>query len=298
VYRDFAESDAARPVICGRKSQSEKFAGALSSYAIEAMMGDKRALQAGTSHNLGQNFAKAFDIQYLDKDNTLQYCWTTSWGLSTRIIGAIIMVHGDDQGLKLPPVLAPVQVVVVPIYKSDEEKGPVMETVEQVRAALGGTRLKVDDREEYSPGYKFNDWELRGVPLRIEVGPKDVAAGRVILARRDVPGKTGKAAVVMELVAARVEEMLAAIQQSLFDTALKFRQDNTRQVESYEELKEAVEDGFALAWWCGDGEEEAQIQVETKATTRCFPLEQPGGEGKCVICGRAASEQMVFAKAY
>jgi prolyl-tRNA synthetase len=298
VYRDFAESDAAVPVICGRKSESEKFAGALSSYAIEAMMGDKRALQAGTSHNLGQNFAKAFDIQYLDKDNTLQYCWTTSWGLSTRIIGAIIMVHGDDQGLKLPPVLAPVQVVVVPIYKSDEEKGPVMEMVEQVRAALGGTRLKVDDREEYSPGYKFNDWELRGVPLRIEVGPKDVAAGRVILARRDVPGKTGKAAVVMEQVAARVEEMLAAIQQSLFDTALKFRQDNTRQVESYEELKEAVEDGFALAWWCGDGEEEAQIQVETKATTRCFPLEQPGGEGKCVICGRAASEQMVFAKAY
>jgi prolyl-tRNA synthetase len=298
VYRDFAESDAAVPVICGRKSESEKFAGALSSYAIEAMMGDKRALQAGTSHNLGQNFAKAFDIQYLDKDNTLQYCWTTSWGLSTRIIGAIIMVHGDDQGLKLPPVLAPVQVVVVPIYKSDEEKGPVMEMVEQVRAALGGTRLKVDDREEYSPGYKFNDWELRGVPLRIEVGPKDVAAGRVILARRDVPGKTGKAAVVMEQVAARVEGMLAAIQQSLFDTALKFRQDNTRQVESYEELKEAVEDGFALAWWCGDGEEEAQIQVETKATTRCFPLEQPGGEGKCVICGRAASEQMVFAKAY
>jgi prolyl-tRNA synthetase len=298
VYRDFAENDAAVPVVCGRKSEAEKFAGALTSYSIEAMMGDKRALQAGTSHNLGQNFARAFDIQYLDKDNTLQYCWTTSWGLSTRMVGAIVMVHGDDQGLKLPPVLAPTQVVVVPIYKDDGEKGPVLEAVERVRTALTGVRLKVDDREEYSPGYKFNDWELRGVPLRIEIGPKDVAAGRVVLARRDMPGKAGKSAVALERLSARVEEMLAAIQKDMFDTALKFRQENTCQVESYEELKGAVENGFALAWWCGDSGEEAQVQEETKATTRGFPLEQPGGEGKCVICGRAAKEQVIFARAY
>jgi prolyl-tRNA synthetase len=298
VYRDFAENDAAVPVVCGRKSEAEKFAGALTSYSIEAMMGDKRALQAGTSHNLGQNFARAFDIQYLDKDNTLQYCWTTSWGLSTRMVGAIVMVHGDDQGLKLPPVLAPIQVVVVPIYKDDGEKGPVLEAVERVRTALTGVRLKVDDREEYSPGYKFNDWELRGVPLRIEIGPKDVAAGRVVLARRDMPGKAGKSAVALERLSARVEEMLAAIQKDMFDTALKFRQENTCQVESYEELKGAVENGFALAWWCGDSGEEAQVQEETKATTRGFPLEQPGGEGKCVICGRAAKEQVIFARAY
>lgn len=298
VYRDFAESDAAVPVICGRKSETEKFAGALASYSIEAMMGDKKALQAGTSHNLGQNFAKAFDIQYLDKSNSLQHCWTTSWGLSTRIIGAIIMVHGDDQGMKMPPALAPVQVVVVPIYKDDAEKGPVMEAVEQVRAALSGVRLKVDDREEYSPGYKFNDWELRGAPLRIEIGPKDVARNQVVLARRDVPGKSGKSVASLEQVAAQVKETLAAIQKNLFDTALKFRQENTRQVESYRELQEAVEEGFALAWWCGDKQEEAQVQEETRATTRNFPLAQPGGEGKCVICGRAAKEQVIFARAY
>jgi prolyl-tRNA synthetase len=298
VYRDFSESDAAVPVVCGRKSESEKFAGALTSYSIEAMMGDKRALQAGTSHNLGQNFAKAFDIQYLDSNNTLQYCWTTSWGLSTRMIGAIIMVHGDDQGVKMPPVLAPIQVVVVPIYKGDEEKGPVMEAVERVRAALAGVRLKVDDREEYSPGYKFNDWELRGVPLRIEIGPKDVAAGQVVLARRDMPGRGGKSVVALERLSARAGEMLATIQKDMFEAALKFRQENTRQVESYEELKQAVEEGFALAWWCGDGEEEARVQEETKATTRCFPLQQPGGEGKCLICGRTAKEQVIFARAY
>ena len=192
IYADFAEEDAAIPVIRGRKSETEKFAGAVASYSIEAMMGDTKALQSGTSHNLGQNFAKAFDIQYLDKNNELQYCWTTSWGLSTRFIGAIIMTHGDDQGLILPPRLAPIQVVIVPIFKNDEEKSLVMPVVQKIAAELAGIRVKVDDRTEVTPGFKFNDWEMRGVPLRIEIGPKDVEKGSVALARRDKPGREGK----------------------------------------------------------------------------------------------------------
>ncbi|HEY7542616.1 MAG TPA: proline--tRNA ligase, partial [Methylomirabilota bacterium] len=190
VYTDFAVNEAAVPVIPGVKSQSEKFAGALHSYTIEAMMGDKRALQAGTSHNLGQNFAKAFNIQYLDRDNQLQHCWTTSWGLSTRFIGAIIMVHGDDQGLILPPRLAPYQVVVVPIYRSDAERVTVLEAAGRVKTQLatGGVRVRLDERDGVTPGFKFNDWEMRGVPLRIEVGPRDVEKRQVVLARRDMPG--------------------------------------------------------------------------------------------------------------
>ncbi len=192
VYADFAISDAAVPVVPGLKSEKEKFAGAVRSYSIEAMMGDTRALQAGTSHFLGQNFAKAFDIQFLDWNNELQYVWTTSWGFSTRFIGAIIMIHGDDQGLILPPKLAPYQIVIVPIFKSDTEQSRVMEAVERIRMELSQFRVKVDDRSEVTPGFKFNDWELRGVPLRIEVGPKDIEKGTVTVARRDVPGKGGK----------------------------------------------------------------------------------------------------------
>jgi prolyl-tRNA synthetase len=194
IYADFAVNEAAIPVIPGRKSESERFAGANETYSIEAMMGDGKALQAGTSHNLGQNFAKAFDIRYLDKTGELQYCWTTSWGLSTRFIGAIIMVHGDDKGLVLPPRLAPIQVVIVPIFKSDEEKAIVMETAQRVRAEFvaADIRVKIDERDGVTPGFKFNDWEMRGVPLRVEIGPKDVANGTVALARRDKSGKEGK----------------------------------------------------------------------------------------------------------
>jgi prolyl-tRNA synthetase len=194
VYTDLAARDAAIPVIPGRKSAAERFAGADQTYSIEAMMGDGKALQSGTSHNLGQNFAKAFEIRYLDKNGQLQHCWTTSWGLSTRFIGAIIMVHGDDQGLILPPRLAPFQVVIVPIYKSDEERASVLENAQRLRKELIGTgvRVKVDEREGMSPGFKFNDWEMRGVPLRVELGPKDVAKNSVVLARRDRPGKEGK----------------------------------------------------------------------------------------------------------
>ena len=200
TYTRFAIDDAAVPVIPGRKSATEKFAGAVHSYSIEAMMGDTKALQAGTSHLLGQNFAKAFNIQFSDENNNLQYCWTTSWGVSTRFIGAIIMTHGDDQGLILPPKLAPIQVVIVPIYKNDEERAKVMPMVETLQTALSDFRIKVDDRNEVTPGFKFNDWEMRGVPLRLEVGPKDVEKNSVMAARRDIPGRDGKSFLPMEQI--------------------------------------------------------------------------------------------------
>jgi len=301
VYNDFAVDEAAVPVVPGRKSESEKFAGADASYSIEAMMGDKKALQAGTSHNLGQNFAKAFDIKYLDKDNELKHCWTTSWGFSTRFIGAIIMVHGDDQGLVLPPRLAPIQVVIVPIYKSDEEKGKVLAAATRLKAMLQGEmRVKLDDREEVSPGYKFNDWELRGVPLRIEIGPKDVDKNQVVLARRDVPGKAGKSFVSQDerVLFDGAREMLDTIQADLHRRALTFREDNTHRPQTYDEFRQVVEEAWAMAWWCGERECEAQIKQDTKATTRNLPMDQPGGEGVCIHCGKPAKEQAIFARAY
>jgi prolyl-tRNA synthetase len=300
IYADFAERDAAVPVIPGRKSESEKFAGADVTYSIEAMMGDGKALQSGTSHNLGQNFAKAFEIRYLDKNGVLQHCWTTSWGLSTRFVGAIIMVHGDDQGLILPPRLAPHQLVIVPIYKTDEERATVLENAQRLRKELAdaGIRVKMDEREGMSPGFKFNDWEMRGVPLRLELGPKDVAKGSVVLARRDRPGKEGKSFVAQQGIAAAVANMLDEIQKSLYDRALEFRKSNTFEPANYEEFKKAVEKGFAFSWWCGNENCEVKIKEETKATMRCIPLEQPGGAGKCIHCGGAAKEKAIFAKAY
>jgi prolyl-tRNA synthetase len=300
IYTDFAANEAAIPVIPGRKSQSERFAGADATYSIEAMMGDGKALQAGTSHNLGQNFAKAFEIRYLDQAGALQYCWTTSWGLSTRFIGAIIMVHGDDQGLILPPRLAPHQVVVVPIFKNEEEKALVFEAAKKIREQLlkADIRVKVDEREGQSPGFKFNDWEMRGVPLRMELGPKDVAKGSVVLARRDRPGKEGKAFVPQQGIAASVKQTLEEIQTALYDRALAFRKANTVEPADYGEFKAAVEKGFAFSWWCGQGGCEEKIKDETKATMRCIPLEQPGGSGKCVYCGAPATDKAIFAKAY
>ncbi len=295
---DFAVNEAAVPVIPGRKSQAEKFAGAANSYTIEAMMGDTRALQAGTSHNLGQNFAKAFDIQYLDTQNTQQFCWTTSWGLSTRFIGAIIMTHGDDQGLILPPRLAPIQVVIVPIFRSDAEKALVMPVVERVSQDLREFRVQVDDRTEVTPGFKFNDWELRGVPLRIEIGPKDVEKGSVAIARRDIPGKAGKSFVSQDQLAGQVAAMLVDIQANLLEKARKFRDDHIFDPKDYAELKEVVQNGWAFSWWCGDATCEAKIKEDTKATTRCIPLDQPGGSGRCIHCGQPASEKAYFAKAY
>src|SRR5579864_7340015 len=243
IYADFAVNEAAIPVIPGRKSQSERFAGADATFSIEAMMGDGKALQAGTSHNLGQNFAKAFEIRYLDQAGALQHCWTTSWGLSTRFIGAIIMVHGDDQGLILPPRLAPYQVVIVPIFKSDEEKAQVFEAAKKIREQLvkANIRVKVDEREGQSPGFKFNDWEMRGVPLRMEIGPKDVAKGSVVLARRDKPGRDGKTFVSQDGIAGSVQELLVEIQKALFDRALAFRELNTSVPKDFDEFRAAVE---------------------------------------------------------
>ncbi len=308
VYTDFAMREAAIPVIPGRKSDAEKFAGADITYALEAMMADGKALQFCTSHNLGQNFAKAFEIRYLDKTGVLQHCWTTSWGLSTRTVGAIIMVHGDDQGLILPPRLAPHQLVIVPIFKTDEEKTIVLETAHRLRKELvsAGIRVKMDEREGTSPGFKFNDWEMRGVPLRMELGPKDVAKGTVVLARRDRPGKEGKSFVPQEGIAVTVAAMLEEIQKALFDRALAFREANTAEPANYDEFKTAVEKGFAFSWWCGVAECEAKIKEETKATMRCIPLDQTlgtgrsaaGGTGKCVYCGQPAKEKAIFAKAY
>jgi len=300
VYTDFAVREAAIPVIPGRKSAAERFAGADQTYSIEAMMGDGKALQSGTSHNLGQNFAKAFEIRYLDKGGVLQHCWTTSWGLSTRFVGAIIMVHGDDQGLILPPRLAPFQLVIVPIFKTDEEKASVLENAQRLRRELvdAGIRVKMDEREGMSPGFKFNDWEMRGVPLRMELGPKDVAKGSVVLARRDRPGKEGKAFVPQQGIAASVKQTLEEIQTALYDRALAFRKANTVEPADFGEFKAAVEKGFALSWWCGQGGCEEKIKDETKATMRCIPLEQPGGSGKCVYCGAPATDKAIFAKAY
>ena len=298
VYADFAINDGAIPVVKGRKSESEKFAGAVNSFSIEAMMGDTRALQAGTSHNLGQNFAKAFEIQYSDKNNELQYVWTTSWGLSTRFVGAVIMTHGDDQGLVLPPKLAPFQIVIVPIYKNDDEKAKVMPVLAQVESELQGFRLKVDRREEVTPGFKYNDWEMRGVPLRIEIGPRDVEKGTLAFARRDLPGKAGKSFVQRSQLEAQVAEALQSIQASLYERALAFRWSNTSEPKDYAELQQIVQNGWAYAFWCGDPVCEAKIKDETKATTRCIPLEQVKGEGTCVICGKPATEKAIFGRSY
>ncbi len=299
VYADFAINDAAIPVIRGRKSDAEKFAGAVTSYTIEGMMGDKRALQSGTSHFLGQNFARAFDIKYLDVNNELQYVWTTSWGVSTRMVGAVVMVHGDDQGLILPPKLAPLQVVVVPIWRDDEQRTVVLAAAAQVKAALEpSVRLKVDDREEFSPGWKFNDWEMRGVPLRIEIGPRDVAQGQVTLARRDRPGKEGKTTAPLDGLTTAVPALLSTIQSDMLERALAFRQANTFYPENLEGLCQAAVEGFAMAWWCGSPTCEAQVKEETGATIRCIPLEQEKGHGRCAICGQPATERAIFARAY
>jgi prolyl-tRNA synthetase len=308
VYSDFAVSDAAIPVIPGAKSEAEKFAGADVTYAIEAMMGDGKALQAGTSHFLGQNFAKAFDVKYLDQNGMQQHCWTTSWGLSTRFIGAIIMVHGDDQGLVLPPKLAPIQVVIVPIFKTEDEKALVLKTAKELKARLiqASLRVTLDEREGFSPGWKFNDWEMRGVPLRVELGPKDVAKQAAMLARRDRPGREGKTSASLADLPATIEKLLAEIQQALFDKALAFRRANTFEAKTYDEFKNAVERGFALAHWCGASECEEKVKEETRATMRCIPLDPSAvlghsagdGSGACVYCAKPATAKAIFARAY
>ena len=299
VYADFVEKEMAIPVIKGLKSEKEKFPGALRSYCIEAMMQDGRALQAGTSHNLGQNFARAFDITYTDQQNTIQYAWTTSWGVSTRLIGALIMTHSDDEGLVIPPRLAPTQVVVVPIYRNDVERSMVMEAVQRMTAEWKGRlRFKIDDRDNLTPGFKFNEWELKGVPIRVEIGPKDIEKGSVAIARRDQPGREGKSFVPQDGLTDRLTALLEEIQQALYQRALTFREDHTADVATYDELKQQVERGFARCYWAGTTEDEKRIQEETRATIRCIPLDQPQQAGRCVYTGKETSQQVIFARAY
>jgi len=297
VYTDFAVNEAAVPVIPGVKSQSEKFAGALHSYTIEAMMGDKRALQAGTSHNLGQNFAKAFNIQYLDRDNQLQHCWTTSWGLSTRFIGAIIMVHGDDQGLILPPRLAPHQVVIVPIYRSDSERSNVLEAAGRVKTQLatGGVRVRLDERDGLTPGFKFNDWEMRGVPLRIEVGPRDLAQRQAILVPR-VGGE--KRIAPLDRIAEAVFAALADVQQTLSRQAKAFLDSHIVSAATVEEVVAAIaaHRGFVRLQWCGEDACEVTLRRESGASPRLIPVDAPAGA--CVVCGNRSRHVVYYARGY
>ena len=300
IYADFAVNEAALPVIKGTKSETERFAGAQITTSIEGMMQDKRALQSATSHYFGQNFAKAFEIQYLDQNNTLQFCETTSWGLSTRMIGAIIMTHGDDQGLVLPPRLAPIQAVIVPIFKKEDEKVKVMAVADRVYQELktAGIRVKMDDRDNVSSGFKFNDWEMRGVPVRVEIGPKDVEKESVALARRDRPGREGKSFVPQTGLAATVSLLLSEIQDSLLKRATEFRDANIHNPKDYDELKQVVQDGWAFSYWCESKECETRVKEETKATTRNIPFDQPEKEGICIVCGKPSKRKVYFAKAY
>ncbi len=298
VYRSFAEEELAIPVIAGRKSENEKFAGALRTYSIEAMMGDGKALQSATSHNLGTNFAKGFDIQFLDSDGQRKYCATTSWGLSTRVIGGLIMVHGDNAGLILPPHVAPYQVVIVPIWRKDADKAAVSEVVTRLEKLLKGkVRVKVD-MSENSPGWKFNEWEMRGVPVRLEIGPRDVQNNSVVLVRRD---NRAKEPVSVDALETRLPELLEEVQQALFDRALAFREKNTFFTESYDEFKQIIEQrGFARVKWAEDSAAEAAIKEETKATLRVIPFDQPEGgvTGASIYTGKPATCEAIFARAY
>ncbi len=300
VYATFAEEFAAVPVLRGQKTDKEKFAGALYTLCVEAIMKDSRALQWGTSHNLGQNFAKAFDVKYQTETGEREYVWATSWGVSTRMIGGIIMAHGDDKGLRLPPKLAPIQVVLVPIYYGDDERQGVLAKAAELAADLSQEfRVKVDDRENYKPGWKFNEWEMKGVPLRIELGPRDLAANHVMVARRD-KGPKEKQAIGMDGLKEAVRSLLADIQQSMFQDALKFREDNSHMIDTYDELKTVLDEqgGFLYAHWCGSGDCEQAVQDQTKATIRCIPFDQPEEAGSCIYCGKPSTMRVPFAKAY
>lgn len=297
VYRDYIEKDLAIPVIVGRKTEKEKFAGALHTYTLEALMADGKVLQVGTSHNLGQNFAKAFNIKFLDEDQKEKYVWQTSWGTTTRLVGALVMVHGDERGLKLPPKVAPVQVIIVPIM-FDKTKKEVLEKAESIRTVLKKDfRVETDSRDGYTPGWKFNEWEMRGVPLRLEIGPKDMAQGQVMLARRDTGKKT---AVKEENLVETVRKLLDSIQENLFTRAKKFLKENISETSNYNEFKKIIEKqrGLIKTYWCGSKDCEDKIKEETKASIRCIPFEQEEASGKCIYCGKKSSTLVYFARAY
>jgi prolyl-tRNA synthetase len=304
VYRKFVEEFLAIPLIVGRKSAAERFPGAVETYAIEGLMGDGRALQCGTSHFLGQNFSKAFETRYLDDQNQMQFVWQTSWGVSTRLLGAIVMVHGDDQGLRLPPAVASTQAVIVPIWRKADEGEKVLAAARSVFDSLeqAGIRTRLDVREGLTPGFKFNDWEMRGVPVRIEIGPRDVASGEAVVARRDRSGPSAKSKASMATIAETVSVMLGEIQTSLYAQAKTAMIANTRKFDDYAAFKKHMETegggGFADLYWCGNPVCETRIRQEGKATCRAIPLEQDTAPGKCLVCGESAAERAFFAKSY
>ena len=299
VYADFAENYMAVPVLRGTKSPNERFAGALETFCIEALMQDGKALQAGTSHFLGENFAKAFDVKFLSKENKLEYVWATSWGVSTRLMGALIMSHSDDHGLVLPPKLAPTQVVIIPIYRNAEQLAEITLTVNKIKATLEakGISVKYDDRDTQKPGWKFNEYEFKGVPIRIAIGPRDIENGTVELARRDTLEKSVYQIIDIEN---KIEHLLVSIQDNLFQKALAFREENTRKADTWEEFNEILDTkaGFILAHWDGTPETEQKIKDETKATIRCIPLNNQPEEGKCIYSGKPSTQRVVFARSY
>jgi prolyl-tRNA synthetase len=300
-YRALAEDWLAMPVLLGKKSESERFAGAVETFAIESMMQDRRALQAGTSHFLGQNFAKAYDMQFQGRSGELEYAWSTSWGVSTRLIGGLIMSHSDDFGLVVPPKVAPIQAVVVPIYKSDDDKAGVVGKATEIGDALAaaGVRSKVDDRDHLKPGAKFFEWEKKGVPVRIELGPRDIESGSAVVVRRDT-GKEGKESISIDALAARVPEMLTDLQQALFDRAKARLDAETYDIDEYGALTERLNGdlGFVRADWCGSEACEAKVKEDTTATIRVIPEEGEGIEGSCVVCGESATLRPVWARSY
>ncbi|OQA92507.1 MAG: Proline--tRNA ligase [Bacteroidetes bacterium ADurb.Bin234] len=299
IYADFVENYMAVPVVIGVKSPAERFAGAVNTYCIEALMQDGKALQAGTTHFLGQNFAKAFDVQFLNKNNTLEYVWATSWGVSTRLIGALIMAHSDDKGLVLPPKIAPLQVVIIPIYRNDEQLAKVNEMALSIEKALKARNISVkyDNRDEYRSGWKFNEYEMKGVPVRITVGARDLENNQVELFRRDTLEKN---LVTCNTVVEEVERLLEDIHITIFNKALAFRDQNITKVNTWEEFVDVIENkgGFVSAHWDGTAETEEAIKEKTKATIRCIPLNNPQEEGKCVYSGKASKERVLFARAY
>jgi prolyl-tRNA synthetase len=300
LYAQFAREYMAMPVVVGRKSESERFAGAVDTLCIEALMQDGKALQAGTSHFLGQNFAKAFDVQFANKEGGLDYVWATSWGVSTRLMGSLIMTHSDNHGLILPPKLAPYHVVMVPIFKTEEEHTQLLDRMYELKKELedAGLSVKVDDRDNLRPGFKFAEWELKGVPARIVIGPRDLAAGVVELARRDT---LTKKSVPQEGLVERLLALMDDIQENIYAKALKFREENTVKVDTWDEFNEKIEEGgFLLCHWDGTAETEAKIKEETKATIRCIPLDSfvCKEEGKCIYSGKPSSERVIFARAY
>ncbi|GAB4330533.1 MAG: proline--tRNA ligase [Calditrichia bacterium] len=297
IYRTFAEEYMAMPVITGQKTESEKFAGAVHTYSIEALMQDGKALQAGTSHNLGQNFAKAFDVKFQDRDGKLNYVYATSWGVSTRLIGALIMTHGDDNGIIIPPRLAQTQMVIIPIWRENNKEqvlGFANKVYEELKKNFS---VVLDDRDQYKPGYKYNEWEMAGVPMRIEIGPRDVENNQVMLVRRDTREKTPAS---VDDLHRTVSAFLDEIQKGLFQRALKFREENTHRVDTYEEFKQVLEEkgGFIEAHWNGDPAVEEKIKEETKATIRCIPFNREKEKGKCMVTGEPSEGRVLFAKAY